>query len=204
MIDVSLQHIGFYVSGNDLAFSLATGGESPPRHDRKAPRNPLWNHYQTADGRWLFLVMIDSDRYWESFVRAIDRAELLGDERFAGAVPRYRESKALVEILDEVFAERTLDAWKSHLPAFNIIWAPALTVSEATQDEGALAYGSFPVVDHPEIEGYRTVAPPVRMSAHDMPGTTVAPTLGAHTAEVLSEAGVDEETIALLVAASQS
>ena len=58
VIDVSLQHIGFYVTGNDTANTLVTG-ETPPRHDRRAARNPLWNHYPTRDGRWLFLVMLD-------------------------------------------------------------------------------------------------------------------------------------------------
>ena len=70
VIDVSLQHIGFYVIGNDTAMTLVTG-QTPPRHDRRAARNPLWNHYPTRDGRWLFLVMIESDRYWPELTRAL-------------------------------------------------------------------------------------------------------------------------------------
>jgi crotonobetainyl-CoA:carnitine CoA-transferase CaiB-like acyl-CoA transferase len=38
------------------------------------------------------------------------------------------------------------------------------------------------------------------MSGYPMTGTNPAPALAADTAEVLSEAGVDDETIALLVA----
>ena len=52
VIDVALQHIGYYINGNDTANALVTG-ETPPRHDRKAPRNPLWNHYACEGGRWL-------------------------------------------------------------------------------------------------------------------------------------------------------
>ena len=44
VVDVTLQQIGYYINGNDTAYALVTG-ELPPRHDRKAPRNPLWNHY---------------------------------------------------------------------------------------------------------------------------------------------------------------
>ena len=40
------------------------------------------------------------------------------------------------------------------------------------------------------------------MSGYAMDGTAPAPALGEHTAEVLAEAGVDDETIALLVAAA--
>ena len=64
-------------------------GQTPPLHDRRQPRNPLWNHYQTADKRWLFLVMIESDRYWKEFVQALGHPELEEDERFSTAVPRY-------------------------------------------------------------------------------------------------------------------
>ena len=62
-----------------------------------------------------------------------------------------------------------------------------------------MARGVFPTVDHPVLGRFRTVAPPLRMSAHPMPGAAPAPVLGTDTAAVLAEAGVDEETIALLV-----
>ena len=201
VIDVTLQHIGFYVNGSDVANVLATG-EDPPRHDRSAPRNPLWNHYRCGDERWLFLVMVESDRYWPEFVRAIERPDLLADPRFESAVPRYQNNRELVGILDGVFAERSLEAWKQQFSAHRLIWAPALTVLEATGDPSAEAYGSFADVDHPDLEGYRTVAPPLRMSSHDMPASAPTAPVGAHTADVLAEAGVDDETIALLVAAA--
>ena len=45
LIEVTLQQIGYYINGNDAATTLVTG-ETPPRHDRRQPRNPLWNHYE--------------------------------------------------------------------------------------------------------------------------------------------------------------
>ena len=75
LIEVSLQQIGYYINGNDAATTLVTG-ESPPRHDRREPRNPLWNHYECKDGRWLSLVMINSAAYWPGFTRAIGHHEL--------------------------------------------------------------------------------------------------------------------------------
>ena len=81
-------------------------------------------------------------------------------------------------------------------------WAPVLTVAEAVACRQAEANGSFPTVAHPEWGEFRTVAPPLRMSGHDMHGTAPAPALGADTAAILSDAGVDDETIALILAAS--
>ena len=188
-------HIGFYVLGNDAAQTLATG-MTPPRHDRRAPRNPLWNQYRTRDDRWLFLVMIESDRYWAPFCRAIGRTDLLADERFASAVARYKSSAELVAILDEVFAARTLPDWQRDLADQPIIWAPVWTLAEAIHDPQARAAGIFTPVDHPTAGRYETVAPPIRLSGHAMQGERPAPALGVDAVAVLREAGLDDDAIA--------
>lgn len=199
LVEVTLQHIGFYINGNDTSYALATG-ELPPRHDRQTPRNPLWNHYPCRDDRWLFLVMIDSDRYWPALCRALDRDSLAGDPRFSDPMVRFRNSRELVLLLDGIFRERTLEAWGEVLARERLIWAPMLTLDEAIRDANADATGCFATVEHPQFGRFRTVAPPLKLSAHAMPGTAVAPHLSADTAAVLREAGVDEETVALLVA----
>jgi len=200
VIDVSLEHIGFYIEGNDAAMTLVTG-QSPPRHDRRQARNPLWNHYRCKDGRWLFLVMIESDRYWKAFCRAIGAEELTEDERFADAVARYRHAELLIAELDGRFEKRTRDEWAVSLSQERLIWAPVLEVSEAVKDPPALAYGSFPTVDHPELGRFKTIAPPLRMSRSPMPGTAPAPEVGADTRSILEERGVDAETIELILGA---
>jgi crotonobetainyl-CoA:carnitine CoA-transferase CaiB-like acyl-CoA transferase len=201
VVDVALQQIGYYINGNDAAHSLVTG-ETPPRHDRKAPRNPLWNHYECRDGRWLFLVMIDSERYWPAFAKAVGNPDLTADPRFENAVERYRNSREMVEILDALFAERPLEEWIPALNSERIIWAPVRTLAEAVQDENAHENGMFATVKHPEYGTFKTVAPPFKMSGYAMTGDSPAPVLAADTAEVLSEAGIDDETIALLLSSS--
>jgi formyl-CoA transferase len=199
VVDVTLQHVGYYINGNDTAYALVTD-ELPPRHDRRAPRNPLWNHYPCQGGRWLFLVMIDSDRYWPSLCRALDREGLATDPRFGDAIGRFKHARELVALLDDLFAERSLEAWGETLSRERLIWAPMRTLDEAIHDANARATGVFATVEHPQFGRFRTVAPPIRLSAQPMPGTAVAPLLSADTAAVLREAGVDEETVALLVA----
>ncbi len=200
IIHVTLQQIGHYINGNDAANTLVTG-ETPPRHDRRAPRNPLWNHYACGDGRWIFLVMIDSQRYWPGFTKALGHPELAEDARFADPVERFRNGRELVELLDGIFASRPLEAWSQALASERLIWAPVRTLAEAVHDEAAIENGVFSTVEHPEHGSFRTVAPPLKMSEHSMTGAVPAPALGADTAAVLAEAGVDDETIALLVAA---
>jgi crotonobetainyl-CoA:carnitine CoA-transferase CaiB-like acyl-CoA transferase len=202
VIDVALQHIGFYVTGNDTAMTLATG-QTPPRHDRRAARNPLWNHYPTADGRWIFLVMIEADRYWPDFLRAVGLEALEHEPRFKDAVARYRNRVELIRMLDDVFGTKPLAAWSEILARHRVIWAPVLTLAEAVDDPQAESFGSFPTVEHPVVGRFRTVAPPLRMSGHALPGTAPAPELSADTEAVLRELGVAGDDIALLLSAAK-
>jgi crotonobetainyl-CoA:carnitine CoA-transferase CaiB-like acyl-CoA transferase len=193
-VGVSLLHIGFYILGNDAALALATG-QDPPRHDRARARNPLWNHYRTSDDRWLFLVMIESQRYWADFCEAIGRDDLPADPRFEDAIPRYRNSDVLCALLAEHFAKRTLAEWETALDAKRLIWSPVRTLSEALHDEQARATGVFTSVDHPVAGTYDTVAAPIRLSGHAMPGGRPAPALGADAEAVLANAGLSPEEI---------
>jgi len=201
VIDVALQDIGYYIAGNDTSTTLVTG-QSPPQHDRGRPRNPLWNHYQCADGRWIFLVMIESDRYWPQFVEALGVPGLGDDERFSDAVSRYQNTQELTRTLRETIAGKPLDHWKGAFEGHRLIWAPVLTLAEAIEDEDAIARGTFPTVDHPEYGPFRTIAAPFKMSGYALRSSAPAPALGADTRAVCEEAGLDEDTIALLLAAS--
>ncbi len=193
-VDVDLLQTGLYIQGNDAA-PTATTGQNPPPHDRRAPRNPLWNHYPTADGRWLFLVMIESDRYWPALCEAIDRGDLRDDDRFADARARYRNREELAELLRARFASRSLAEWEAHLAGRPLIWSPVRTLEEAVHDPQALANGAFAEVEHPQAGAFTTVTAPLSLSAHPMPGTAPAPDLGADGEALLRAAGLDDDAI---------
>ncbi|HTO68809.1 MAG TPA: CoA transferase [Myxococcota bacterium] len=200
-IEVSLLQIGLYIQGNDMANVLATG-QSPPMHDRAAPRNPLWNYYPTADDRWLFLVMVDSQRYWPNVCRAVGRPELERDARFADPVARYRNARALVDALDPVFRARTLADWEAELARHALIWAPVRRMHELIDDPQVRAMGYFSTVAHPRLGTFQSVGPPFKMSAHPMPANRPAPDLGADGPAVLREAGLSDAEIARILSRS--
>jgi formyl-CoA transferase len=196
-VDVNLMHIGFYVQGNDAAVALATD-EDLPRHDRRRPRNPLWNQYETADGRWLFLVMIESDRYWPAFCEAIGHPELRDDPRYAGAVARFKASEELTDRLAGIFRERTLEEWERALTGRPLIWAPVRTLREALADPQVRAMDMLRTVKHPRLGPFPTVGPPLRLSGHPMPADRPGPDLGAETEAILREAGLSDEELRAL------
>jgi crotonobetainyl-CoA:carnitine CoA-transferase CaiB-like acyl-CoA transferase len=196
-IEVSLLQIGLYIQGNDMANVLATG-QSPPMHDRAAPRNPLWNSYPTADDRWLMLVMVESQRYWPNVCRALALDGVESDARFADPVARYRNSRALVEILDREFRARTLAEWEAELRRHPLIWSPVRRMHEVIDDPQVRAMGYFSTVTHPKLGQFQSVGPPFRMSGHAMPANRPAPELGADNEAVLRAAGLTDDEIAKL------
>ena len=75
-----------------------------PAFDRTSAPNPIVNSYRTKDGRWLFLNMLQPDRFWPDLCRRIGRPELIEDERFADGVSRFQNRAECVRELDEIFA----------------------------------------------------------------------------------------------------
>jgi formyl-CoA transferase len=56
-------------------------------------------------------------------------------------------------------------------------------------------------VKHPTLPAFETIAPPIKMSLSDLRSDRAGPALGAHTGEILAEAGLDAREIEALVSA---
>lgn len=196
-VDVSLFNTGVWAMAMDISGVLITGQE-PPKVSRRQAGNPLFNYYRTSDGRWLQLAMIQSDVYWPAFCRALSREDWQEDPRFRSHALRRENSAQLIALLDGVFATRPLKGWGERLDGEGLIWAPAQTLLEVTQDPQAQAAGFFTPVSHPTAGEIRLVRSPAKFSATPASIHHPAPELGQHTEEVLLEAGYSWEDIASL------
>lgn len=198
-VDVSLLQTGFHILGTDVSTALVTR-RPVRRHDRANAPNPLWNSYRVAGERWILLVMIDPARYWEPLCRAVERGDLLEDPRFAGPWERAAHSRELVAELERSFAARSLDEWRPRLDAAGLIWAPVNRVDEAIDDPQARALGYFYGIEGEKTDRFDSIAPPFRIEGVALGASAAAPALGAHTREVLREAGFADEEIERLLA----
>jgi len=197
-VEVSLLQTGLHILGTDISNALVTR-EPPKRHDRRAAPSPLWNSYPVAGGRWLLLVMIEADRYWPQFCRAIERPELLEDPRFADGWQRAQNCRELIAEIEATFMQRTLEEWQPVLDAGGLIWAPVKRVEEAIDDPQARAMGYFHEIEHPEAGRFETVGPPFQIHGCRLGTRSAASPLGADAREVLREAGLADAEIDALI-----
>ena len=139
-IDCSLLHTALWVLGADVTAALRER-RAPRRYSRREVPNALRNHYRAGDGKWLQLVMIESERFWEGFCRALGLENLATDPRFDSHADRSESNRELIAILDERFSTRTRDEWARRLDEAGCIWAPVQTLDEVIVDPQVHANG---------------------------------------------------------------
>ena len=194
-VDVSLMNVGLWSLSPDIMAGPVVG--SMPAPDRTRIPNPLVNSYPTADGRWLYLVCLQADRYWTELCEVIGRPELADDARFADMMARMSNAADCVRELEDTFRARTLTEWRAQLAGFSGVWAPALAPGELHDHPQVGPNDYLPATTTNEGVTYRTPAPPMRFGEPTGPSGP-APELGQHTEEVLLELGMDWDAIGQL------
>jgi len=197
-VDLSLFQAGIYQISFDIAGALVTGRdyEEWRYKSRDEIPNALSLPYMTKDGRMLWLVMLQPDRYWSRLCHGIGREDLEHDPRFETFQPRMDNHIELMHILDEVFASKTLDEWKARLIQAGIPFSPFQNLIEAINDPQARANDFFVPFDHPTYGRIDVLANPIKLSKTPATVRMPAPEFGQHTEEVLLEYGYTWEDIA--------
>jgi crotonobetainyl-CoA:carnitine CoA-transferase CaiB-like acyl-CoA transferase len=194
-VDVSLLGTAVWVLSPDIVAAMAYGFDLPQSGVMPAA-NPLVNTYWCQDGRGLVLMMLQSERFWPIFCRAVGREDILSDPRFDTPQKRQEQSALLVEILRALFAAKSRAEWAAILGASECIWAPVQSPSEIPNDPQVIANGYVLSVAHPTHGALRLAASPVQF-AHEPPRVREpAAELGAHTEAVLLALGYSWEEIA--------
>lgn len=196
MVAVSLARTGAYTIGWDLNMALRLHVPIEPAQ-RYAFPNPLILPYRCADGHTLWLLMLQADRHWPDFCRAIQHEEWMQDPRFLTIVDRATNAEPLVRAIEAVMAEKSAAEWSLIFDRENVWFAPVQTPQEVIEDPVMAAAGAW--VDVPLPDGpAKMVATPADFYGTPWQPRGPAPELGQHTEEVLLELGLDWDRIIAL------
>ena len=198
MVSTSLMANGLWWNAIQVQ-GILCGARTVVRPPREQSVSALANLYRCRDGRWFLMSLTADERRWPDLAACLERADLVGDPRFATIESRRANARALIAILDDVFAKKDWPEWRAVLERSGIAFGVVGTLDDILGDRQMIDGGALVPIDDPRAGARLTVSSPVEIDGQDKAKPTVAPGIGEHTTEILREAGFAESEIQRLL-----
>ncbi|MGI9578643.1 MAG: CaiB/BaiF CoA transferase family protein [Microthrixaceae bacterium] len=159
----------------------------------------LLGHYvlfPSSDG-WVS-VATGTDKQWQGLCNALDRADILADERFATGADRNANSSAWYDAIGEMCSAFPSTEVVARCKAADVPAVPVYEPAEVVNDAQIVARGAIQEVDHPIVGQMRVPRQGARFEGDGESVLTPAPSHGQHTSELLDELGYDADAVAAL------
>ena len=149
--------------------------------------------YKTRDGYIAILPYMNA--HWDTFCEAAGRPELAVDERFNSMSARLENIDATYEETGRIVATKTTAEWLDILGDTNVPTMVVNSPNDLVHDPHLQAVNFFRVAQHPTEGEVRMTAFPVNFSETPADVRRMAPRLGEHSVEILTELGYSEAQI---------
>ncbi len=186
MIDVAMLDCQVALLENAFARYFATG-EIPRPLGTRHPVTTPFQAFETRDGHITVAFVGGAKDQWPLFCAAIDKVELIGDERFQTSWSRTQHYDELIPILLEEMKKKTTNRWLQELSDAGIPCGPINNIGQVAQDPHVHAREMVTTVVHPSMGTAKVVNSPIKLSRTPAGPQGPAPALGEHTEEVLTE-----------------
>ena len=183
-VDVALLDSAVTLLGNQGAAYLMDGRQ-PKRLGNDHPSVVPYRPFETADHP--LALAIGADRQFRKLAGVLGHPEMADDPRFATNEARCDNRAALYEIMEATLKTRGRDEWLVDLHAVGLPAGAIRTVDQVLEAPEVHARDMVVEVEHSTLGRERIIGSPVKLS--DTPTTirSAPPTLGEHTADVLTQ-----------------
>jgi crotonobetainyl-CoA:carnitine CoA-transferase CaiB-like acyl-CoA transferase len=136
------------------------------------------------------MIAAGNDRLFAALAAELGRPELADDPRYATNPERVARRAELDDVIAPLFEREATTTWLERLRRVGVPHAPVHDVGEAAEHEQTRELGILQ-----ELDGYTAVGPSFSIDGERPAYSSPPPALGAHSAEVLSEAGYSASEI---------
>jgi crotonobetainyl-CoA:carnitine CoA-transferase CaiB-like acyl-CoA transferase len=196
-VDVSLYETALGYVGYHLAGYLADG-TVPSGEGTRFPMVAPYQVFAAGDGE--LMIAAGNDRLFAALCAVLGTPELVDDPRFRRNPDRVANRDALCVLLEERLRTEPAAVWHERLAAAGVPTAPVADTADIVASAQTEALGMLQPLPHPRIPDLRLPALPLSFDHERVLHPLPPPGVGEHTAEILAEAGYDDETIAALAA----
>ena len=182
-VDMALLDVTVAAMANQ-AMNYLIGGSAPERMGNAHPNVVPYQAYKAADH--YIILAVGNDGQFRRFCEVAGRSQLADDERFATNRARVVNRRLLGPILDEVIESRPRAFWLEKLEKVGVPCGPINDLEQVFGDPHVQARGMRRELEHPAAGAVPMVANPIRFSDSPVEYGRAPPTLGQHTAEILS------------------
>ncbi|MAU27611.1 MAG: carnitine dehydratase [Pelagibacterales bacterium] len=189
-IDVSMLDCQIAILENAIARYFATG-ESPPPGGSRHPAIAPFECYRCKDG---YIVMAcGNNAMFERMCRAINKDELIEDERFKTNPKRVENVISLKQELENLFVTKPSVFWIKVLEKENIPIGPLNNIEQAVNSEQIKARNMVVNIEDENFNNFYVAGNPIKMSLHNDPKSRQkVPALDEHRSKLLKEFKIKE------------
>lgn len=196
LVDIALLDSLFSCMGPPVQAAITLGEARPRLGNRDSVTAPA-NLFRTADGH--VYVHCGTNPLFRRFCEMIGRPELSEDPRFVNAEARVANVEATESLVSRWVGDMSTEAAAAAFEEAGIPAGPVLGLDQLAGHEQIEARGMIAEIEHSKLGPLKTTGVVAKLSGNAGSVRRAAPTIGEHTAEVLSEiCGVTEAELSEL------
>ena len=195
-IEISMQEAITYYMRTRLAHGGNWGKDAVPRRGSQVGAAPsgLYACKPFGPNDYAFVLTVTAP-HMDKFFMAIDRPDLVTDERFATEEARFRNTPAMHAEIEKWTRTRTKHEVMKELGEAGVPCAATMDTVDLYDDPHLNQRGFIKTLPHPELGEVRMLGFAPRMSQSEV-AMTPPPALGEHTDAVLAaELGLDSDRL---------
>lgn len=184
------QHVAVSLFDTQLTWLANIGagvlftGQDAPRYGNEHASIVPYQDFKASDQH--FVLTVANEKLWQALCECLGHPEWIDDARFCNNSQRVLNRAEVTANLQDIFGSQPLSHWLGRLKQRGIPCAPINSVKQALASPLAKAGGNIV-----EADGIPMIASALKLSDSPAEIRHAPPKLGAHSREILTEAGLD-------------